>query len=278
MAVTLDQIVASARQRTARMKSQQHLAELGRAASHHVPRGFRSALARVAETGPAVIAELKKASPSRGVIRGSFHPSVLALDLADAGATALSVLTDEEYFQGSVANLAEASVAVDLPCLRKDFFVHEYQVLEARAFSADAILLIVAALTDAELRHLRDVAQRYQLDVLCEVHDGDELKRALDIGFDMIGVNNRDLHTFEVNLETAEALAQMLPTGAVKVAESGIKNGGDIRRLRNAGYDAFLIGESLMQSERPGETLRTLLDQAGADGVTKASAAIKPEA
>ena len=262
MAVSLDQIVASARQRTSRMKSQQHLAEMGRAASHHMPRGFREALARGAQAGPAVIAELKKASPSRGVIRGSFHPSVLALDLAEAGAAALSVLTDEEYFQGSVANLAEASVAVELPCLRKDFFVHEYQVLEARAFSADAILLIVAALTDAELRHLRDAAQRYQLDVLCEVHNADELKRALDIGFDMIGVNNRDLRTFEVKLETAEALAPMLPTGAVKVAESGIRNGADIRRLRDAGYDAFLIGESLMASEHPGETLKELLSGA----------------
>lgn len=274
MSVTLDQIVASARQRTARMKSQQHLAELGRAASHHMPRGFRSALARVAETGPAVIAELKKASPSRGVIRGSFHPSVLALELSEAGAAALSVLTDEEYFQGSVANLAEASVAVELPCLRKDFFVHEYQVLEARAFSADAILLIVAALTDADLRHLHDAAQRYQLDVLCEVHNGDELKRALDIGFDMIGVNNRDLRTFEVKLETAETLAPLLPTGVVKVVESGIKNGGDIRRLRDAGYDAFLIGESLMQAEHPGEVLRELLASAEA---AKAISGVNPQ-
>ena len=275
MAVTLDQIVGAARQRTSRMKSQQHLAELGRAASHHMPRGFRQALVRVSETAPAVIAELKKASPSRGMIRGSFHPSVLALELAEAGATALSVLTDEDYFHGSVANLAEASVAVDLPCLRKDFFVSEYQVLEARAFSADAILLIVAALTDTELRHLRDAAMRYQLDILCEVHNADELKRAVDIGFDMIGVNNRDLRTFEVKLETAETLAPLLPTGVVKVAESGIRNGGDIRRLRDAGYDAFLIGESLMAAEHPGEVLRELL--AGAGAVTVISG-INPKA
>jgi len=262
MPVTLDQIVASARQRAARMKSQQQLAELGRAASHHMPRGFRDTLLRASKTGPAVIAELKKASPSRGVIRGSFHPSVLAYDLAEAGAAALSVLTDEEYFQGSLANLAEASVAVPLPCLRKDFFVHEFQVLEARAFNADAILLIVAALSDAELRHLREVAQRYQLDVLCEVHSADELKRALDIGFDTIGVNNRDLRTFQVNLETAEKLAASIPAGVLKVAESGIRNGADMRRLRDAGYDAFLIGESLMQAEQPGQALRNLLHEA----------------
>ncbi len=274
MAVTLDQIVASARQRVSRMKSQQHLADLGRAASHHMPRGFRQALARAAATAPAVIAELKRASPSRGMIRGSFHTSVLALELAEAGAAALSVLTDEDYFHGSVANLAEASAAVELPCLRKDFFVHEYQVLEARAFSADAILLIVAALSDVELRQLRDAAQRYQLDVLCEVHSADELKRALDIGFDMIGVNNRDLRTFEVKLETAETLAPLLPAGVVKVAESGIRNGADIRRLRDAAYDAFLIGETLMAAEHPGEALRELL--AGADAATTISG-VNPE-
>ena len=275
MPVTLDQIVAAARQRAGRMKSQQQLAELGRAASHHMPRGFRDTLARASQAGPAVIAELKKASPSKGVIRGSFHPSVLAYELAEAGAAALSVLTDEDYFQGSVANLAEASVAVPLPCLRKDFFVSEYQVLEARAFNADAILLIVAALSDDELRRLRDAAERYQLDVLCEVHSRDELQRALDIGFDTIGVNNRDLRTFEVNLETAESLAALLPTGALKVAESGIRNGADMRRLRDAGYDAFLVGESLMQAERPGEVLKELLAGAAA---AKAISGVDPSA
>ena len=162
------------------------------------------------------------------------------------------MLTDEDYFQGSLANLSETSVAVPLPCLRKDFIVSEYQVLEARAFSADAILLIVAALSDTELRHLRDAAQRYQLDVLCEVHDQDELHRAIDVGFETIGVNNRNLRTFEVTLETAEALAPLIPSGVLKVAESGMRSGADIRRLRDAGYDAFLIGESLMQAEHPG--------------------------
>src|ERR1051325_3188171 len=146
MPATLAQIVEQTRKRVGRPKSQSQLAELGRQAAHHLPRGFRDAPRRASQSGPAVIAELKKASPSRGVIRGSFHPSVLAVDLAEAGAAALSVLTEEDHFQGSLGNLAEASVAVDLPCLRKDFFVNEYQVLEARANSADAILLIVAAL------------------------------------------------------------------------------------------------------------------------------------
>lgn len=262
MPATLEQIVAGARQRVARPKSQQQLAELGRRATHHVPRGFAAALRRASENGPAVIAELKKASPSRGEMRGSFHPSVLALDLAEAGAAALSVLTEEEHFKGQLAYLVEASVAVDLPCLRKDFIVSEFQVLEARAHSADAILLIVAALTDAELRALREAAQRYSLDVLCEVHDADELQRAVDLGFDVIGVNNRNLRTLEVDLHTAEHLASRLPAHVLKVAESGIHTGEDLRRLHDAGYDAFLVGESLMKQEHPGEALRNLLEAA----------------
>lgn len=262
MGSSLEQIVAEVRRTAARPKSQSQLAEMGRRATHHLPRGFEAALRNVSRRGPAVIAELKKASPSRGQIRGSFHPSVLALELAQAGAAALSVLTEEEHFHGSLANLMEASASVDLPCLRKDFMVSEYQVLEARAYSADAILLIVAALTDAELRTLQEAAQRYSLDVLCEVHDADELKRAVDLGFEMIGVNNRNLKTFEVKLETAEELAALLPAGVLKVAESGIHTGEDLRRLRDAGYDAFLIGESLMKQEHPGEALRDLLEDA----------------
>ena len=184
---------------------------------------------------------------------------MLARELAQAGAAALSVLTDEQYFQGSLAYLREASAAVALPCLRKDFIVSEFQVLEARAYSGDAILLIVAALTDAELRQLSAAAQRYELDVLCEVHDAAELTRALDVGFQIIGVNNRDLRTFEVKLETAEKLASMIPSSAVKVAESGIHNGGDLRRLRQAGYHAFLVGEHLMKSGDPAASLAGLV-------------------
>jgi indole-3-glycerol phosphate synthase len=275
MPATLTDLVAKARQRTSYKHGAAQIAALERQAQQHAPRGFRRALAKVSEHGPAVIAELKKASPSRGVIRGSFHPSVLAVELSEAGAAALSVLTEEEYFQGSLGNLSEASVAMELPCLRKDFIVSEYQVLESRAHRADAILLIVAALNNAELRSLSDVARRYELDVLCEVHDAEELRRALDIGFDLIGVNNRDLKSFEVKLDTAETLAPLIPPGVVKVAESGIGNGRDLRRLRDAGYDAFLIGESLMKAEHPGEALTELLESAKTSSTI---AGVNPEA
>ncbi len=262
MAATLDQIVAATRRRLASTKPLANRAELSRRAAEHKPRGFSAALRRVSESGPAVIAELKKASPSRGVFRGSFHPSVLATQLAQGGAAALSVLTDEEFFQGSIANLREASVAVDLPCLRKDFIVDEFQILESRANSADAILLIAAVLSDADLRRLHAVAREFSLDVLCEVHDETELGRVLDLGFDMIGVNSRDLHTFATDLNTALRLVRNIPPSVLKVAESGIKSGTDLRRLRDAGYEAFLIGESLMRAEDPGLAVAELLSVA----------------
>ncbi len=228
-------------------------------AEQHTPRGFGAGLARAAQHGPAVIAELKKASPSKGVIRGTLHVAGLAQQLAAAGAAALSVLTDEGYFQGSLANLREASAAVALPCLRKDFIVDELQVIESRANCADALLLIVAALDDAELVSLGCRSRDAGLDVLCEVHDEAELQRATDAGFDVIGVNSRDLRTFRVDLNTAERLASKLPATAVRVAESGVHSAEDIRRLRAAGYQAFLIGESLMRAEEPGKALKELL-------------------
>jgi indole-3-glycerol phosphate synthase len=206
----------------------------------------------------AVIAELKKASPSKGMIRENFRPADLARELEEAGAVALSVLTDEEFFQGSLGNLREASAAVRVPCLRKDFIVDEFQLLEARANAADAVLLIVAALPAQELGALAAGARKRGLDVLCEVHDGEELRRALDAGCDLIGVNTRDLRTFKVNLETAFQLAGKIPAGVVRVAESGIQSAEDVAQLRAAGYDAFLVGESLMRAERPGEALREL--------------------
>ncbi len=207
----------------------------------------------------AVIAELKKASPSKGLIRAEFRPAELARELEAAGAAALSVLTDAEFFQGSLENLRRASAAVAIPCLRKDFIVDEFQLVEARAHCADAVLLIVAALSSAELSALASGARAHGLDVLCEVHDGEELQRALDVGCDLIGVNTRDLRTFKVDLETAFALAQKFPAGVVRVAESGIHSASDLERLRAAGYDAFLVGESLMRAERPGEALRELV-------------------
>ncbi len=193
------------------------------------------------------------------MIRGSFHPSVLAAEVAEGGAAALSVLTDEEYFQGSIAYLREASAAVDLPCLRKDFILDEFQILESRANNADAVLLIAAVLTDAELRRLQAAAREFSLDVVCEVHDDAELARALDLGFNIIGVNNRDLRTFKVDLNTALRLGRNIPPGVLKIAESGIESGADLRSLRDIGYQGFLIGESLMRAEHPGQVLKQLL-------------------
>lgn len=259
MAVSLDQVVAATRRRVAEAKQSGDLPELERRAKFHTPRGFRRALEEKSRSGPAVIAELKKASPSKGLIRAEFRVEELARELEGAGAAALSVLTDEEFFQGSLENLRLASAAGTIPCLRKDFIVDEFQLLEARANSADAVLLIVAALTQQELQILMLGARARGLDVLCEVHDEEELRRALDVGCELIGVNTRDLRTFEVNVNTAFRLADLLPKSALKVAESGIRSGEDIARLRAAGYQAFLIGESLMRAETVGQALRDLI-------------------
>ncbi len=265
MPAFLDQIVAATRRKMGEVKRAANLDELERCAERHVPRGFRKALAEKSKSGVAIIAELKKASPSKGLIRAKFDPADLARELETAGATALSVLTDEDFFQGSLANLRVASAEVGLPCLRKDFIVDEFQLLEARANSADAVLLIVGALSQEELTTLAHEARRRGLDVLCEVHDGEELARAMDAGFDLIGVNSRDLRTFKVDLETAFGLAESFPKNVVRVAESGIHSGSDVARLRAAGYHAFLVGESLMRAERPGEALRELVADTGSE-------------
>src|SRR5580704_2720749 len=202
MPVSLDQIVGSTRRKVAATKRTADLRELERRAERHVPRGFRRALEEKIRAGIAVIAELKKASPSKGLIRAEFCVEELAAKLEAAGAAALSVLTDEEFFQGSLENLRLASAAVTVPCLRKDFIVDEFQLLEARAHSADAVLLIVAALTQTELTALALGARSRDLDVLCEVHDESELQLALDAGCDLIGVNTRDLRTFKVDPQT----------------------------------------------------------------------------
>ena len=259
MPVFLDQIVGSTRSKVAEAKRGADLRGLERRAEAHVPRGFRRALEERSRPGVAVIAELKKASPSKGLIRAQFPVEELARELEAAGAAALSVLTDEEFFQGSLENLRLASAAVRVPCLRKDFIVDDFQLLEARANSADAVLLIVATLAQAELAALARSASLNGLDVLCEVHDEEELQRALDAGCDLIGVNTRDLRTFKVDVETAFRLVELLPRNAVRVAESGIRSGEDIARLRAAGDQAFLIGESLMRAEEPGEELRALI-------------------
>jgi indole-3-glycerol phosphate synthase len=261
MATQLDQILARTALDVTERKTAADLPYLERRAAAHQPRGFAANLKTIseAESHPAVIAELKKASPSRGVIRPSFDPEALAKALEAAGAGALSVLTDEPFFQGSLLNLEIASAATTIPCLRKDFMVDPFQVLEARAANADAILLIVAALSDADLKLLSTEAYAYGLDVLCEVHDRNELDRAVQIGCQMIGVNSRDLRTFVMHPEIQIELAEAIPTSVVRVAESGIRGREDIDRLTAAGYDAFLIGETLMRESDPGAALSALL-------------------
>jgi indole-3-glycerol phosphate synthase len=261
MPSSLDQILAATRRKIARSKREADVHHLEVEAEKHVARGFRRALESSSQRGISVIAELKKASPSRGLIRPDFDPASLAIQLERAGAAALSVLTDEEFFQGSLQNLRLASEGTKLPCLRKDFIVDEIQILDARANKADAILLIVAALSQTELKTLAERASSSGLDVLCEVHDLDEMRRAADAGCNLIGVNARDLRTFQVDPETAFRLADSIPKNALAVAESGIHSGADIARLRAAGYQAFLIGESLMAAQSPGEALRTLIEE-----------------
>jgi indole-3-glycerol phosphate synthase len=262
MPVSLDEIVAATRRKVAETKPAADLRQLEQLAGNHVPRGFRRSLESGSRNGITVIAELKRASPSRGLIRPDFDSENLAKELESAGATALSVLTDAEFFQGSLENLRRASTSTKLPCLRKDFIIDEFQLLEARANGADAVLLIVAALSQAELKTLARRASEYTLDALCEVHDEEELQHALDAGCTLIGVNSRDLRTFKVDLETAFRLANLIPKNALPVAESGIHSRAEIARLRAVGYWAFLIGESLMKAKSPGEELRTFLVEA----------------
>jgi indole-3-glycerol phosphate synthase len=257
--VHLERILNTTRATVAERKRQLPVADLERRAGIHMPRGFARALRARSAQGPAIIAELKKASPSKGLIRPEFDIAALAASLEKGGATALSVLTDEPYFQGSLRNLEIASSSTGLPCLRKDFIVDEYQIVEARAHCADAILLIAAALTDAELAQFTKFAHQVELDVLCEVHTDQELTRVVDLGCDAYGVNNRNLNTFEVSLETSLRLVEHLPASAVRVAESGIYAAEHLDLLRSAGFDAFLIGESLMRESDPGKALCALL-------------------
>ena len=263
MTTRLDQILDTTRAAVATAKAVLPLAELERRVASHKPRGWAKALKRSSTAGPAVIAEIKKASPSKGLIRADFDPAWIAQRYECGGAAALSVLTDGPYFLGSLRNLEIASGAVKLPCLRKDFVVDEYQIVEARAHRADAILLIAAALNNQEMRRFAEVSRAISLDVLVEVHTGDELERVLDVlggsGAEAIGVNNRDLRSFEVRMETSLELVDRIPASVVRVAESGITSAEDIERLRAAGFDAFLIGESLMRQPDPGAALAALL-------------------
>jgi len=262
MATILDDILAHKRQEVAAQKQRVDMDTLvaNISASNDTPRGFMKALqARVAIGGTAVIAEGKKASPSMGVIRASFDPVAIAESYAAAGATCLSVLTDEKYFQGSGHYLRLVRAAVGLPLLRKDFIVDEYQIVEARALGADAILLIVAALSDVELAAFTRLAHDLGLDVLVEVHDEAECARALQLPLRVIGVNNRNLHDFSVSLETSRRIKTMLPADYLLVSESGIHTRADIEALQADGIHAFLVGGALMQADDPGVALSALL-------------------
>jgi indole-3-glycerol phosphate synthase len=219
----------------------------------------RDFLAALTGRQPAVIAEIKKASPSKGVLSADFDPAAIARLYEQGGAVALSVLTDEKHFQGSLSDLESARAAVPLPALRKDFTINPYHVNQAAAYGADAILLIAAILSERQLRDFRELASRYRMAALVEVHDEDELQPAIASGARIIGVNNRNLHTFEVSLETSIRLADKIPADVVRVAESGIHSSADVERLRAAGYQAFLVGEHLMKSGDPVGALRALI-------------------
>jgi indole-3-glycerol phosphate synthase len=231
-------------------------AELEKRAVDRSPaRDFAAALAA---RRPAILAEIKKASPSQGVFAEQFDPASIARVYTQGGAAALSVLTDREFFQGSLADLEAARAAVEIPALRKDFTLDELHVVEAAAHGADAILLIAALLDELTLRRFRELAQHFGMAALVEAHDEAELELALASGARMVGVNNRNLHTFEVTLETSLRLAEKIPAGVIKVSESGIQSGADVRTLAAAGYHAFLVGEHLMKSADPAATLREL--------------------
>lgn len=225
-------------------------------AKNDPPRDFATALTH---SGLNVIAELKKASPSRGILRAEFEPASLALQLEQTGAAALSVLTEEEFFQGTLENLRSARKAVRVPVLRKDFILDEWQIWESRAAGADSLLLIAAILSDAELRDLLACARELKMEPLVEVHTREELLRALEAGARIVGVNNRDLRTFEVRLETSLEMIAAIPDECIAVSESGIRSHEVLRRLCDAGFDAFLIGEHLMQSPEPATALKDLL-------------------
>jgi indole-3-glycerol phosphate synthase len=256
----LARILARKHEEVAARRADTPLAELARrCADLPPPRGFAAALtARLAEGSAAVIAEIKKASPSRGVLRADFRPADLARSYAAHGAAALSVLTDRDFFQGSDTDLAVARAACALPVLRKDFIVDPWQIYEARVLGADCVLLIVAALDDARLHAFAALARELGMDVLVEVHDGDELERALAIPASMLGINNRDLRSFETRLETTLQLRPRVPPDRLLVTESGILQRADVARLRAADVHAFLVGEALMRAADPGAGLRDL--------------------
>jgi indole-3-glycerol phosphate synthase len=260
MSDILDKIVAVKREEVAAALKQKSLAAVrADAESRVLTRDFEGAMrAKIAAGQAAVIAEIKKASPSKGVLRADFIPADIAQSYAEFGAACLSVLTDKQFFQGSVDYLKQARASCDLPVLRKDFMIDAYQVYEARAMGADAILLIAACLDDAQMADMEAVARSLDMAVLVEVHDRAELDRALKLKTRLVGINNRNLKTFEVSLQTTLDLLPHVPADRLLVTESGILSVGDVKRMRDANVNAFLVGEAFMRASEPGEALAKL--------------------
>lgn len=259
MSTILDRILAVKADEVAHGKRQQSLADL-RALCEGLPpaHDFVAALKTRTEQQHVVIAEIKKASPSKGVLRENFDVAAIARSYAEHGAACLSVLTDEQFFQGKLENLQIARNACELPLLRKDFMVDPWQVYQARAAGADAILLIVAALTDSQLEALAGLAEELNMSVLVEVHDAEEMQRGLKLPVQLIGINNRNLHTFETRLETTLDLLADVPPGRLIITESGIHTPEDVARMQQAGVNTFLVGEAFMRAQNPGEALAQL--------------------
>lgn len=256
----LKTILAKKSEEVARRKNNTPIALLQEIANGvQGPRGFYQALrSKADQQKPAIIAEIKKASPSQGVIREDFKPVEIAVDYAFNGATCLSVLTDKEFFQGSEANLQMVRERCPLPAIRKDFMIDPYQIHESRALGADCVLLIVAALDDAMLQELADTATGLGMDVLVEVHDAAELERALRLNTNMIGINNRNLRTFEVSLQTTLDLKNTIPADKLVVTESGIHTPADVKLMQDNGIYTFLVGEAFMRAPSPGQKMREL--------------------
>ena len=260
MSDILDKIVAVKRQEVAAALARKPLSAVrADAESRVLTRDFVGAMrAKIAAGLPAVIAEVKKASPSKGILRPDFIPADIAQSYAEHGAACLSVLTDQQFFQGSVDYLKQARASCDLPVLRKDFMIDPYQVYEARAMGADCILLIAACLDDAQMQSLEALAMSLDMAVLVEVHDGLELQRALQLKTPLLGINNRNLKTFDVSLDTTLGLIKDVPAGHLLVTESGISTVADVQRMRAAGVQAFLVGEVFMRADEPGQALAEL--------------------
>ena len=256
----LKKILARKQQEIAERSARVPLAKIQELAENALPvRGFVEAMqAKIAAGHSAVIAEVKKASPSKGLLRADFHPADIAKSYQSGGAACLSVLTDQDFFQGHEDYLQQARAACDLPVIRKDFIIDPYQVFEARAINADCILLIVAALDDGQLEDLSQLALHLDMDVLVEVHDADELQRAMVLNLPLIGINNRDLRTFDTRLETTLDLLKQIPDETLVVTESGIHTPADVALMREHNVNAFLVGEAFMRADDPGQALHQL--------------------